>query len=286
MKRIVCNIVIFLFILPTIIFSEEGNKGKQEEIWLKQIITGLTITQVSYSNWVKGGENALSWTASVDMKFEKDDKKKNWSTVGKFAFGQTKQENLEIRKSVDKIDISSVYTYKYKRALNPFLGGTILTQFATGYDYSITPKVPKSNFFDPVYLQQSVGAGFLLNSSFKTRIGIAIREIISKTYAKWGYTDNPDTPEIEKYKIEKGITSVTTVYKKIEENFLIDSKLEMFSKLDGIKNVDIKFENTFTAQVAKYIVVKFETLIYYDRDISKTIQTKQSLGMGFNFNLF
>ena len=46
----------------------------------------------------------------------------------------------------------------------------------------------------------------------------------------------------------------------------------MFSKLDGIKNVDIKFENTLTAEVAKYIVVKFETLIYYDRDISKTIQ--------------
>jgi len=284
MKSTFYKIVIFLFILPTLTFSEE--QQKKEEIWKKQIITGFTITQVSYSNWVKGGENAVSWTTNVDMKFEKDDKKINWNTVGKFAFGQTKQQNLEIRKSVDKIDASSVYTYKYKKILNPFLGVSMLTQFATGYDYSKTPKVPKSNFFDPIYLEQSAGAGFLFNPSFNTRIGIAIREIVSKSYAKWGYTDNPDTPEIEKCKIEKGITSVTAVYKKIAENLLIDSKLEMFSKLDGIINVDIKFENTLTAMVAKYISVKFETLIYYDRDISKQIQTKQTLGMGLTFNLF
>lgn len=284
MKRIFYKIVILLFILPTLTFSEE--QQEQEEIWTKQIITGFIINQVSYTNWVKGGENALSWTANVDMRFEKDDTKANWSTVGKFAFGQTKQQNLELRKSVDKIDISSDYIYKYKKDLNPFFGGSILTQFATGYDYSKTPKIPKSNFFDPVYIQQSAGAGFLFNSSLKIKIGVAIREIISKSYGKWGYTDNPDTPEIEKYKIEKGITSITTVYKKIAENLLIDSKLEMFSRLNGIKNVDIKFENTITAQIVKYIAVKFEMLLYYDRDISKTIQTKQTLGMGFTFNLF
>ena len=284
MKRIFYIIVIFLFILPTLIYSQENQE--QEEIWKKQIMTGFIINQVSYSNWVKGGENALSWTANVDMRFEKDDTKANWSTVGKFAFGQTKQQNLETRKSVDKIDISSDYIYKYKKDLNPFFGGSILTQFATGYDHSKTPKIPKSNFFDPVYIQQSAGAGFLFNSSLKIKIGFAIREIISKSYGKWGYTDNPDTPEIEKYKIEKGITSITTVYKKIAENLLIDSKLEMFSRLDGIKNVDINFENTITAQIVKYIAVKFEMLLYYDRDISKTIQTKQTLGMGFTFNLF
>jgi len=284
MKRIFYIIVIFLFILPTLIYSQENQE--QEEIWKKQIMTGFIINQVSYSNWVKGGENALSWTANVDMRFEKDDTKANWSTVGKFAFGQTKQQNLETRKSVDKIDISSDYIYKYKKDLNPFFGGSILTQFSTGYDHSKTPKIPKSNFFDPVYIQQSAGAGFLFNSSLKTKIGVAIREIISKSYGKWGYTDNPDTPEIEKYKIEKGITSITTVYKKIAENLLIDSKLEMFSRLDGIKNVDINFENTITAQIVKYIAVKFEMLLYYDRDISKTIQTKQTLGMGFTFNLF
>ncbi len=284
MKSIFYKIVISLFILPTLIFSEENQK--QEKTWEKHIITGFTITQVSYSNWVKGGENAVSWTSNVDMRFEKDDTKANWNTVGKFAFGQTKQQNLETRKSVDKIDVSSVYTYKYKKTLNPFLGVSMLTQFATGYDYSKTPKVPKSNLFDPIYLEQSAGAGFLITSFFNTRIGIAIREIVSKSYAKWGYTDNPDTPEIEKYKIEKGITSVTAVYKKIAEHLLIDSKLEMFSKLDGIKNMDIKFENTLTAQIVKYIAVKFEILLYYDRDISKTIQTKQILGMGFNFNLF
>jgi len=114
----------------------------------------------------------------------------------------------------------------------------------------------------------------LFNSYLKTKIGVALREIISRTYGKWGYTDDPDTPEIEKYKIEKGITSITTFYKEIEDKLLIDSKLEMFSKLDGIRNVDIKFENTITAQVVKYIAVTFEMLLYYDSDISKTIQRR------------
>jgi len=284
MKKIFYKMVIFIFILPTLIYPQENQE--QKEIWQKQIIAGFIINQVSYSNWVKGGENAVSWSANVDMRFEKDDTKVNWSTAGKFAFGQTKQQNLELRKSIDKIDISSDYIYKYKKDLNPFFGGSILTQFATGYDYKKTPKIAKSNFFDPVYIQQSAGAGFLFNSYLKTKIGVALREIVSKSYAMWGYTDNPDTPNIEKYKIEKGITSITTFYKEIKENLLIDSKLEMFSKLDGIRNVDIKFENTITARVVKYIAVTFEMLLYYDSDISKIIQTKQTLGMGLTFNLF
>ncbi len=286
MKKTFCAVTTLIFIFPSIVLSEEKLEKEIKKTWENSFITGFTISQVSYNNWVKGGENALSWTASVDMKFHKDDEKSNWNTVGKFRFGQSKQEELGIRKTVDKIDLSSVYTHKYKKALNPFFSAAILTQFAKGYNYKVSPRIAKSDFGDPVYLEQSSGACFLINSYFQTRTGIAVREIISNNYAKWGYTDNIDTLEFEKYKIETGMTSVTTFYKKIGKNLLIDSKLELFSRLDGIRNVDIKFENIITAQVAKYIGVKFELLIYYDRNVSKTTQIRQTLGIGFSYNLF
>ena len=275
-----------MLLLPAVVFGKEKSSNDSTSVWNKQLITGFNISQVSYSNWVRGGESAVSWTTTMDAKFEKDTKQENWTTTSKLRYGQTKQENIGIRTTIDKIDFSTAYIYKYRRALNPFISGALRTQFSTGYKYSGTERSPRSDFIDPLYLIQSAGAGFIFSKALKVKIGGALKETFASTYAHLGYTDDPDTPEIEKYKIERGISSVTTFYHKFSKNFLVDSKLELFSAFDGINNVDIVFENTFTAYVAKYITVKFETLLYYDQNVSKEIQLKQTLGMGLSYSLF
>ena len=283
MKKFIC----IMFLLPAVIFGQEKSSNDSTSVWNKQLITGFNISQVSYSsNWVEGGENTVSWTTTMDAKFEKDTEQENWTTTGKLRYGQTKQEDIGIRKTIDKIDFSTAYIYKYKRVFNPFISGALRTQFSTGYKYEGTERTPRSDFVDPLYLTQSAGAGFIFRKALKTKIGAALKETFASTYAEWGYTDDPDTPEIEKYKIETGMSSETTYYKKFSKNFLVDSKLELFSAFDGINNVDIVFENTFTAYVAKYITVKFETLLYYDQNVSKKILLKQTLGMGFSYSLF
>ena len=36
--------------------------------WKHTVTTGITATQVSYTDWAQGGENALAWTATLDGK--------------------------------------------------------------------------------------------------------------------------------------------------------------------------------------------------------------------------
>ena len=217
MKKFIC----IMLLLPAVVFGKEKSSNDSTSVWNKQLIAGFNISQVSYSNWVKGGENAVSWTTTMDAKFEKDTKQENWTTTSKLRYGQTKQEDIGIRKTIDKIDFSTAYIYKYRKALNPFISGALRTQFSTGYKYSGTERSPRSDFIDPLYLTQSAGAGFIFSKALKVKIGGALKETFASTYAHLGYTDDPDTPEIEKYKIETGISSVTTFYHKFSKNFLI-----------------------------------------------------------------
>ena len=82
--------------------------------WKKNIVGSLNLTQVSFSNWTQGGEDAFAWQVILDNKFVNDQEKFNWATSGKFAFGKTKLGDSGFRKSIDEIKLESVLIYKYK----------------------------------------------------------------------------------------------------------------------------------------------------------------------------
>ena len=100
--------------------------------WKHSVVSGLTLTQVSFTDWAQGGENALSYTLSVDGKSVYDNDKTNWSNAYKLAFGQTRLGDQGLRKTDDKIDLENVLTYKLGDYVNPYAAATMKTQFARG----------------------------------------------------------------------------------------------------------------------------------------------------------
>jgi len=218
----------------------------------------------------------------INAKFENDQEKYNWSNTGKFSFGQAKIGNADSRKAADEIKLESVYTYKMGKEINPYAAVTGRTQISQGYAYTDTSKAAISNFLDPGYFTQSVGVGYKPNETVKTRFGAALKETVADKYP---FADDPATARIEKNRVEFGAESVTDLEFKVRENIIFKSKLEMFSNLEGINEVDVNWDNLITAKVSEYINVSFNLNLFYDRDISKSRQLKQTLAVGLSYSL-
>ena len=282
--RIFITVVLIFSVLAPTVLAEADQWGDFGVVY--QVIAGLNITQNTYDNWAAGGEDALAYTLTLNSKIEKNRPKYIWTVTGDFAFGQTKQGDDPIRNAVDKITVEGLYTHKLGVYVNPYVGLGFDTQFAKGYDYSVDPKIARSNFLDPIYIMGGAGAGFFLKPNLTTRLGLAFKETRADKFAGF-YSDDPDTPdEIEKSRFETGVESVTDFNVKLGENLLYETKLGLFSAFEHIDIVDIKWDNKWTAQVAKYVNVNLNVLLYYDEDIVKKTQIKETLAIGLTYTIF
>ena len=99
------------------------------------------------------------------------------------------------------------------------------------------------------------------------------------------YDDDPDTGKIEKTKVEPGITSVTNLKRQFNEDVIFTSKIDIFSDLEAFNRIDMTWENNLTLKVAKYINVSLDLVLFYDRDITRKLQIKQVLAVGFTYAL-
>lgn len=275
-----------LFICFLILFSVMAAHAQDTTAtqfgWKKEAVGNLSFTQTSFDNWVQGGENAVAWQADVNAKFIDDREKFNWSNTGKVSFGRIKVGGAESRKAADEIKLESVLTYKLGVYVNPYIAATGLTQIATGYIYTATTKTAISAFMDPGYFTQSFGVGYSPVAEFKSRLGAALKETFTKDYPI-PYADDPKTKTVEKTKIEVGAESVTDFSKKLSANIIWTSKLELFSNLKQANEIDVNFDNIFSAKVSTYINVALNVKLFYDRDISRKRQLKQVLSLGMSY---
>ena len=266
---------IILFFATTSVFAQEEIKTG----WKNTATGNLNFSQSSFSNWKQGGESTWAWQLDINGKLAYIAKKFDWVTTSKLSYGRTKIGDLESKKSADEIRLESVLTYKAGAYVNPYFAVTGETQLTQGYDFAKTPKEKISQIFDPAYFTESIGLGYEPIKDLKTRFGLAFKQTVADEFAA-RYSDDPETQKIEKLRSEIGAESVTDFSKKLHENILFTTKLELFSTLKSAKEIDVRWDNVFTAKITKYIGVSFNFKLLYDRDISIKRQIKQVLGVG------
>lgn len=279
------SIIAAALLLPALLAAQTDSSAAPSE-WKHTLIAGLTLTQVSFTDWAQGGENALAYTFGIDGKSVRDVTETNWSNSYKFAYGQTKLGSKGLRKTDDKIELESVLTYKLGTHVNPYASATFKSQFDDGYKYddAVNTKTKISSAFDPMYLTQAVGVGYQPIVEVKTRLGAALREVFDKN--RFGYSDDSKTtPEIESSKIEGGLESVTDVEIKIEENTLFTAKLEMFAPFHAMDVIVVRSDNTLSSKVSKYISLVFNVQLINDRSVTAKTQIKEGLALGISYAL-
>ena len=277
-------VALLLFCLATVIaLAAVGAEEDQEPGWKNELVFNFNLTQASFDNWAQGGENTLGWQAGLNGKFTHHGAAHEWANTAKLAYGMQTVGDDEARKSVDEIKLETVYTYKAGFFVDPYAAATAQTQFSNGFLYEDSKKTAISGFLDPGYFTQSLGIGRSYGDILQSRLGFAAKETVADKYP---YADDPETDDkIEDTKVELGMEAVTDLSLTLSESLLFTSKLELFSNLEASNEIDVAWDNLLAAKVQEYVTVSLNVKLFYDRDISKKRQIKQSLAIGLTYTL-
>lgn len=284
MNRVVMTICILAVAFGGFAHGQEAEKEAAEPPkygWEKSLVGGLNFTQTTLNNWQQGGEDSWNWQLDINGKFVNDQEKTNWSNTGQISYGRTKVGDAESVKSADEIFLESVMSYKLGVLINPYVAVSGRTQFTRN-----NPGEKDSKFLNPGYFTESFGIGLQRGKGFKTRLGLAFKQTMTtdEVFAV-NWSDDKSTPgEIEKIRSEVGLESVSDFNRKLAENILFTSKLEMFSNLEAVDEVDVRWDNLLSAKVSRLISVSFNVQLFYDKDIDLKRQIRQVLAVGLSYS--
>ena len=143
----------------------------------------------------------------------------------------------------------------------------------------------KSDFWDPAYVVESMGTGLVMNDNLKNKFGFAVKETFTRKYRT--YSDDTKSTDYQEWiKIEPGLNCRSVLSLKVNSMMKFSSTLELFSNIQGFKEVDIRWDNNLSAKVVKYVSVNLSAYILYDKNMTPKTQIKQFLGIGFMYDIF
>jgi hypothetical protein len=264
--------------------AEAGRDTTLVEGWNIDAVTSANLSQVSFENWVQGGENSLSYMAQAISNATHLAERTQWSNSLKLMFGQSRLGDQGLRKTDDEIYFESLLVYLVWEEINPYAAVTLRTQFAPGYQYpDDQERFQVSAFFDPAYLTQGVGMRWDPASLVTIRLGVGARQVVTSQFP--GYADDPETPEVEKIRVDGGLESVATFSWPFAENMILASRLELFSAFNNIDRVIVRSDNLVSAKVNDFLSVNFNVQFVNDVTVSPKTQIKQSFALGFSYNV-
>ncbi len=274
--------------LPAPASAQEKKEEKRDPGWYPSLVGGLSFTQTEFENYAEGGESSLTWTTLFTFTLDEVRTRRLWHTEAEAQFGQSRLGNGDLRKAVDRFEVSTVNTWKLGEVVDPYVSADARSQFAPGYEYPDAGKVEVSRFANPLYFNQAAGVSRTLEEGFVTRLGVAVHEVFvtDETFAP-RYTDDPSTAKLEKTRVDTGLESVTEYNRDFNEKKLnVKSKLRLFSKFEDPATVDVYWNTKFTANVLSFVNVILETEVLYDEDIVKRTQLKEVLSIGLTHTFF
>lgn len=272
MKIAVKHIIVLVFLGLSTQLSAAEALG-----WKNSLVSGFYLSQTGVKDWQQGGDNNLSWRGNLQGNFVKTTLHYTWQHQLKLTYGSASVSGESTRKTVDEIYYNTVYTFRQKPVWNPYVGASVLTQFTESYDYSTSPKTAISNFMDPGFLTQSAGISFKPADTLALRSGLSIKETITNDHTE--YSDG------DRFKVDTGLEFVIDYNKKFNDISKLTSKLELFSNLQGVDEVDYNWDSTVTVKASKYVDINMNLKLVYDKDVIDTQQVKSFLGIGLSYTL-
>ncbi|PIE47918.1 MAG: hypothetical protein CSA40_02015 [Flavobacteriales bacterium] len=295
MRQLFLSLILLVGFSASIIAQETE---APKEGWTRGGTFGLTLNQSSFSNWVAGGDNAISGSALVNYDANLLSGDWTWDNKLILAYGLTNTKSNGTIKTDDRFEFNSLAGKQASDNwyYSAFLG--FLTQFTNGYDYVSDPNqnYQTSGLFAPAYL--SFGPGMLWKKSDNLKVNIAPATVkltflgsevftFDKDNNTWLSSNNVKSFGIdpgESLRFELGL-NIGAYYKvDLMKNISMENILNLYSNyLDQPDHIDINHQLSLVMQVNKYISANLMLNTIYDHDMLTDVQFKEVFGVGFNY---
>ncbi|MCK4537357.1 MAG: hypothetical protein KAV42_01030 [Candidatus Krumholzibacteria bacterium] len=290
------NSLVLLFVF-LVLFSGSA----MGEDWKLSMDANVTFTENTYSdNWVGGEAGALIWVFNSNFLAEKQLTSSLHSrNTLKLLFGQTHNQNVETKvwrspeKSTDLIDFESVLKITKGWIVDPFLSGRIETQFWDASD----PE--NERYINPMKITEALGVSKDLikeeKREWSVRLGVATRQYVDRDQ----FVDKMVDDTKETMTSYDGGMQFDSEFKTTfsEDKITLTSKLTVYQALvysekdavagtvaeDYWKAPDVNWENIFTANITKYLMVNLYIQLLYDKEVDLGGRFKQTMALGVTY---
>ena len=258
--------------------------------------TRFNFNQAYFSNWISGGESALTLLYGLDYNFNYSDRSGLvWDTNLLLSLGTTYiSGNKFLKKADDRFEIGSLVgrqinqNWSYSGLLN------LKTQLLPGYRFytedGIEMREQVSQFLSPLILQAGLGWYYKKSTDFRVNLspvtGRAI--IVSKKYTE-NLAEGKKYFGVDAQKSSKLFFGalITGYYKKeIMKNIIWENNFSIYvNYLENTQNVDFDWNANLRFKVNSKVSGNFVLHLLYDDDLVSDLQVRELLGLGVNIDL-
>lgn len=264
---------------------------KEEQRWFFYGQNNLHFNQATFSHWNAGGNNNLGIIGKINYNLSYKKYKHYLENLLQLGYGFVATEGQSTRKTEDYINLATNYGYELGRNYYFSTGYQFLSQFTPGYNYVETPdpnyEDRVSKFMAPGYLNAGIGISYNPNENFQI--------IFRPANGKFTFVMDPKLQVAGRYGLERDGQSVRTelgamlnfLYRlKIYKDINLVNQLNFFSNyVYHPERVDINYSGVLNMKFNKFISAIVGLDVLYDHDQIKRTQIKQTLGIGFSYNM-
>ncbi|WP_179005456.1 DUF3078 domain-containing protein [Winogradskyella forsetii] len=255
--------------------------------WRTKKEVGLTLNQVSFTNWNAGGTNSITGIVSgkATAKYKKE--KYFWNSNFNVRYGLNKQADRDIRKTDDVIEVISNVGLEKNPTSNWFYSAkfSFNSQLANGYNYPNRDE-PISQFLAPGYMFFGLGmeygrhierlsfyaSPFTLKTTFVLDDDLANRGAFGVDPAIYDLEGNI-LREGSKVRQELGILLTNQYEEEMFENIKVTSLLRLYTDyINSFGNIDVEWELNLDMKVNKYVKATLGSHLRYDDDIKSEVE--------------
>lgn len=238
------------------------------KVWTYGGDAGVTVSQAAYSNWSQGGNNSIAFTGSFNYGAEYLKGKNLWSSRLELAFGINNTAGTGLRKTSDKIYLTTNYGYKVAPKL--FLGAlaTFNTQFANGYDYTTSTVDYISRFMAPGYLSAGIGLTYKPSSWFTL--------IFNPATIRFTFVDDTKLSALGSFGVTPGKRLLTQfganlraeLSKEIWKNLTLYTRLDLFSNyFKKPQNIVVNWDFQLKYAFSSWLTANLNLGLVYDENV-------------------
>lgn len=285
-----------LTLTALVLISANLSAQDQPQGWTRLGVVGLNLSQASFSNWSAGGDNSIAFDAFLNYSLDYRSGKHLAAHRLELAYGinDTKSGDF-VRKTNDRIFMSS--SYGYKIAENLYVGAlmTFNTQFARGYDYSNYSKDAYiSTFMAPGYLTLGAGLIWTPKKWYKLTFNPASWRgtFVLDEYLRNLPGGSFGAAQGEKLFNQFGANLISEITTPIMENVSFYSRMDLFSNyLSKPQNIIVNWDIQINMKINRWISAGITASMIYDDNIKfdkgdgsgrriAKMQLRETLGIG------